>query len=71
MKPARIDVTLENGPRRQPDLPAPMREAVMQAVAVNRDKPGALLPILHAVQEEFGYVPESSLPLLNKRVTTR
>ncbi len=64
MKPARIDVTLESGPRRQPDLPAPMREAVMQAVAANRDKPGALLPILHAVQDALGYVPPESLPLI-------
>jgi formate dehydrogenase subunit gamma len=33
---------------------------------VNRLKSleGPLLPILHAVQEEFGYVPEQSLPLI-------
>lgn len=26
--------------------------------------PGALLPILHALQDEFGYVPESAVPLI-------
>ena len=26
--------------------------------------PGALLPILHALQEEFGYVDESAVPVV-------
>lgn len=29
-----------------------------------KDKPGALLPILHAVQEELGYVPEEAVPII-------
>lgn len=29
---------------------------------------GALLPILHAVQDELGYVPPSSVPLLSRRL---
>ncbi len=32
------------------------------AVAEMRDLPGALLPILHAIQERLGYVPPAALP---------
>lgn len=28
------------------------------------DQPGALLPVLHAVQDEFGYLPEESVPII-------
>lgn len=28
------------------------------------DLPGALLPILHALQEEFGYIDEAAIPLI-------
>jgi formate dehydrogenase subunit gamma len=27
-------------------------------------RPGALLPILHAIQEELGYVPEDAVPII-------
>jgi formate dehydrogenase subunit gamma len=33
-------------------------------VAELKDKPGALLPILHRIQEEAGYVPEDVVPIL-------
>jgi formate dehydrogenase subunit gamma len=29
-----------------------------------KDKPGALLPILHRIQEELGYVPEDAVPVV-------
>ena len=29
---------------------------------------GPLLPILHAVQEDFGYVPEATLPLIAREL---
>lgn len=61
MKPTKIDVVVESGSRRAPTLPAPMRDAVAQAIAAHRDRPGALLPILHAVQDALGYVPPESL----------
>jgi len=64
MKPAKIDVIVETGARKAPPLPEPLRPAVMQAIAANRAKPGALLPILHAVQDALGYVPSESLPLI-------
>lgn len=36
----------------------------MEIIAQHRDSEGALLPILHAVQAEFGHVPEQVVPLL-------
>jgi formate dehydrogenase subunit gamma len=29
-----------------------------------KDLPGASLPILHALQEEFGYVPQEAIPMI-------
>ena len=29
--------------------------------------PGALLPILHALQEEFGYIDKAAIPLVAER----
>jgi len=29
-----------------------------------RDKRGTLLPILHSIKEEFGYIPEETIPIL-------
>lgn len=29
-----------------------------------KDKPGALLPILHEIQEHLGYVPDEAIPLI-------
>jgi formate dehydrogenase subunit gamma len=31
-----------------------------------KNKPGALLPILHAVQDTLGYIPEESVPTIAK-----
>ena len=41
-----------------------MRQAVMHAIDANRMTAGALLPILHAVQDALGYIPSESLPLI-------
>lgn len=37
-----------------------------RAVQDNQKLEGALLPILHQIQHELGYVPESSVPILSK-----
>jgi formate dehydrogenase subunit gamma len=37
-------------------------QAVSAAIAENAHLAGALLPILHALQDRLGYVPESSVP---------
>lgn len=42
-------------------------ENLIRALAEERaGMPGALLPILHAVQERFGYVPEAAVPVVAK-----
>jgi len=42
-------------------------EATIRALAeANAGRPGALLPILHAIQAELGYVPESAVPIVAK-----
>jgi formate dehydrogenase subunit gamma len=40
------------------------RSAVLDACARLKELPGALLPILHAVQESVSYVPKDSIPLI-------
>ena len=40
------------------------RAAVQNAIAACRDLPGALLPLLHAVQDALGYVPPASVPTI-------
>lgn len=64
MKPAKINVVVESKAYKLPPLPAPMRQAVMQAIDAQHAKPGALLPILHGVQDALGYVPSESLALI-------
>src|ERR1700683_2626339 len=38
--------------------------AVLQACADHKDRPGALLPILHAVQDAIGFVPADAVSLI-------
>src|SRR5580692_8141401 len=38
--------------------------AVLRACADGREQPGALLPILHAVQDALGFVPPDAVPLI-------
>lgn len=65
MKPAKINVVVNGGGgRKAPALPAPIQTAVMHAIDAHRDLPGALMPILHAVQDALGYVPPDSLTLI-------
>ena len=37
------------------------QNTVLAAIETNRDLDGALLPILHQIQKELGYVPEESV----------
>jgi formate dehydrogenase subunit gamma len=41
---------------------------VTAIVDMLRDKRGALLPILHAIQEELGYIPEAAVPIVADRL---
>src|SRR5512135_308968 len=45
-------------------LDSKAQEAVSAAVGRLKDKPGALLPILHAVQDALGFVPPAAVPLI-------
>ena len=47
-----------------PPLDAQAQETVSAIVARLKDLPGALLPILHAVQEALGYVPSAAVPAI-------
>jgi len=40
------------------------RAAVLRACAEGKDQPGALLPILHAVQDAIGFVPADAVSLI-------
>ena len=46
------------------DLPAAERTAVLEAVNRHRALEGALLPILHAIQDRLGWIPPRALPLI-------
>jgi formate dehydrogenase subunit gamma len=43
---------------------APWHDAVEGAIMRHRDRPGALLPILHDIQEALHHVPPDSLPVI-------
>ena len=50
---------------KQPDLiDLPNLADVPALVAEMGQRPGALLPILHALQDRFGYIPETSIVLI-------
>jgi formate dehydrogenase subunit gamma len=37
---------------------------IAQLIAKSRDRPGALLPILHDIQDEFGHIPAEAVPAI-------
>lgn len=39
-------------------------DAIREEIAALQHKPGALLPILHAIQDRIGYVPEGAVPII-------
>jgi formate dehydrogenase subunit gamma len=43
-------------------------EDVRAIIAGLKDKPGALLPILHAIQDRLGYVPPESVPVIAREL---
>ena len=47
-------------------MPAETEALVQEIIATHKDIEGAALPILHAVQEAIGYVPESAVPVIAK-----
>lgn len=45
-------------------LPPQQAKAVQAALDANRGVAGALLPILHAIQDALGFVPEAAVPAI-------
>ncbi|MDB5969214.1 MAG: hypothetical protein JWQ90_1664 [Hydrocarboniphaga sp.] len=45
-------------------LPPDERAAVRAAIAANKQRAGALLPVLHGVQDALGYVPKDAVALV-------
>ena len=39
-------------------------EHASEVIAEHRHRDGAMLPILHALQEVFGYVPDAAVPMV-------
>src|SRR5712671_3346889 len=50
-----------DGTGRDPGGDAAVVEACVSRL---KNKPGALLPVLHAVQDALGYVPSSAVPII-------
>ncbi len=40
------------------------KNAVAEVIEQMKDMPGALLPILHGIQDALGYIPSESVPLI-------
>ena len=51
----------EAGARAEAPLAPAQAAAVQVAIAAHRERPGALLPILHALQDALGHVPPAAL----------
>ena len=45
-------------------LPLASQRAVVAAIERHRDSAGALLPVLHAIQDALGHVPAGAVPLI-------
>src|SRR5574340_1274596 len=58
---------MNDGSREMPNR-TKEEEAVIAAIQSHRDRPGALLPILHAIQDRLGYVPPDALPVIAKEL---
>jgi formate dehydrogenase subunit gamma len=41
-----------------------LREVVEEAVERHRGKIGALMPVLHSIQESFGFIPGEAVPMM-------
>lgn len=51
-----------------PDIPESVRLVVLEVTGRLKDLPGALLPVLHGIQDALGYVPEDAIPLIAREM---
>jgi len=45
-------------------LPDRSKKVIEAAITSNRNKPGALLPILHGIQDNIGYIPPEAVSVI-------
>lgn len=45
-----------------------MQATVQEIITTLKDKPGALLPILHGIQNALGYVPAETVPVIAREL---
>jgi formate dehydrogenase subunit gamma len=64
MRRAAEQIPLKVLPQGAPGLPPEQLSAVQTALDTHRGAAGALLPILHGVQDALGYVPEAAVPVI-------
>lgn len=51
-----------------PPIDEKIRDAVLDVTGRLKDQPGALLPVLHGVQNALGYIPEESVALIAREM---
>jgi len=61
MKPAKQIAPL-------PSIDDSVRDAVLDVTNRLKEQPGALLPVLHGIQQALGYVPEEAVPLIAREM---
>lgn len=54
----------QDTPREKNALSAEQGKAVDRAIAAHQHRAGALLPLLHAVQDALGFIPPGSVPVI-------
>lgn len=48
------------------NTPQDVNAVISTLIVTHKNRPGALLPLLHAIQDTIGYVPETCYPAISK-----
>lgn len=51
-----------------PEISESVRIVVLEVTGRLKDVPGALLPVLHGIQDALGFVPEDAVPLIAREL---
>lgn len=54
---------------RHAHAPNAAADVTSAAIAAHQDRPGALLPILHAIQDALGWIPDESVPRIARALS--
>ena len=60
----KIPVAIKSGPGPRRALSPEQEKAVKAALDAHRNDAGALLPIMHAIQDALGFIPEGAVPVI-------